>query len=68
MRLPSPPAMFQTSYQSALNVQIEQADDLNHKKLQDVEIGEARLILRSPNGSRFSVTVDNSGNLSATAL
>ena len=45
MRLPSPPAMFQTSYQSALNVQIEQADDLNHKKLQDVEIGEARLIL-----------------------
>lgn len=68
MRLPSPPAMFQTSYQSALNVQIEQADDLNHKKLQDVEIGEARLILRSPNGSRFSVTVDNAGNLSATAL
>ena len=68
MRLPSPPAMFQTSYQSALNVQIEQADDLNHKKLQDVEIGEARLILRSPNGSRFSVTVDNSGNLSAAAL
>ena len=68
MRLPSPPAMFQTSYQSALNVQIEQADDLNHKKLQDVEIGESRLILRSPNGSRFSVTVDNSGNLSATAL
>lgn len=68
MRLPSPPARFQTSYQSALNVQIEQADDLNHKKLQDVEIGEARLILRSPNGSRFSVTVDNSGNLSATAL
>ena len=68
MRLPSPPAMFQTSYQSALNVQIEQADDLNHKKLQDVEVGEARLILRSPNGSRFSVTVDNSGNLSATAL
>lgn len=68
MRLPSPPAMFQTSYQSALNVQIEQADDLNHKKLQDVEVGEARLILRSPNGSRFSVTVDNSGNLSAAAL
>tara|TARA_R110002020_G_scaffold323672_4_gene539421 strand:- start:8047 stop:8229 length:183 start_codon:yes stop_codon:yes gene_type:complete len=60
--------MFQTSYQSALNVQIEQADDLNHKKLQDVEVGEARLILRSPNGSRFSVTVDNSGNLSAAAL
>ena len=56
------------SYQSALSVQIEQADDLNHKKLQDIEVGEARLILRSPNGSRFSVTVDNLGNLSATAL
>lgn len=68
MRLPSPPPNYQASYQSALSVQIEQADDLNHKKLQDIEVGEARLILRSPNGSRFSVTVDNSGNLSATAL
>ena len=68
MRLPSPPPQYQVSYQSALSVQIEQADDLNHKKLQDVEVGEARLILRSPNGSRYSVTVDNSGNLSATAL
>ena len=68
MRLPSPPPAYQVSYQSALSVQIEQADDLNHKKLQDIEVGEARLILRSPNGSRFSVTVDNSGNLSATAL
>ena len=47
---------------------IEQEDQLNHKRLQDVEVGDARLILKSPNGPRYSITVDNSGNLGATAL
>tara|TARA_S200002703_G_scaffold30885_1_gene26903 strand:- start:134 stop:340 length:207 start_codon:yes stop_codon:yes gene_type:complete len=47
---------------------IEQEDQLNHKRLQDVEVGDARLILKSPNGTRYSITVDNSGNLGATAL
>ena len=47
---------------------IEQEDQLNHKRLQDVEVGDARLILKSPNGTRYCITVDNSGNLGATAL
>lgn len=47
---------------------IEQADASNHKKRQDIEVGEARLILTSPDGTRYSVTVDNAGNLGATAL
>jgi hypothetical protein len=51
-----------------MNLLIEQADGLNHKKNQDVEVGAARLILKSPNGTRYSITVDNSGNLGATAL
>lgn len=48
--------------------QIEQADQLNHKRNRDVEIGVARLILTSPNGTRYSVTVSNAGALSAVAI
>ena len=48
--------------------QIEQADQLNHKRNRDVEIGVARLILTSPNGTRYSVTVSNAGTLSAVAI
>ena len=48
--------------------QIEQADQLNHKRNRDVEIGFARLILTSPNGTRYAVTVSNVGALSAVAI
>ena len=47
---------------------LEAADQQNHKRNRDVEIGQARLILTSPNGTRYEVTVDNSGNLSTTSL
>jgi len=33
-----------------------------------LEIGAARLILKSPNGTRYEVKVDNSGNLSAATV
>ena len=48
--------------------QIEQADAENHKRNRDVEIGPGRLILTSPNGTRYSVEVDNAGNLSTSAV
>ena len=38
------------------------------RRTQDVEILKRRLILQSPNGDLWSVTVSNSGILSATAL
>jgi len=34
----------------------------------DVELVTTRIILRSPNGSRWALTVSNAGALSATAL
>lgn len=34
----------------------------------DVEIASGRLILTSPDGTRYSVTVDNAGNLSTTSI
>tara|TARA_R100001460_G_scaffold1454_3_gene5516 strand:- start:980 stop:1186 length:207 start_codon:yes stop_codon:yes gene_type:complete len=68
MRLQNPPEQYSASYQSSINLDLEQSDELNHKKNQDVEVGAARLILRSPNGTRYSVTVDNSGTLSAASI
>jgi len=68
MRLQNAPDQYSASYQSSINLDLEQSDELNHKKNQDVEVGAARLILRSPNGTRYSVTVDNSGTLSAASI
>ena len=68
MRLQNAPAQYSSTYQSSINLDLEQSDELNHKKNQDVEVGAARLILRSPNGTRYSVTVDNSGTLSAASI
>jgi len=68
MILPTAPEVYDPIDTNKMNLLIEQADGLNHKKNQDVEVGAARLILKSPNGTRYSITVDNSGNLGATAL
>ena len=68
MKLPRPSDNYDMRIESQRNLQIEQADYDNHKKRQDVEVDDARLILKSPNGTRYSVTVDNSGNLSAASI
>lgn len=47
--------------------QVEHADAMNYKRDRDLEIGDNRVILTSPNGSRYALTVDNAGVL-GTAL
>lgn len=47
---------------------MERADAENYKSNQDIELRQNRLILRSPNGTRYEVTVGNTGTLSATAI
>ena len=68
MKLPNPPTGYDRRDQAETRVLMERADYLNHKRNQDVEIGAARLILTSANGTRFSVVVSNAGVLSATAI
>jgi hypothetical protein len=68
MRLPNATDKYDSTTINQMNLLIEQADGLNHKKNQDVEVGAARLILKSPNGTRYSITVDNAGTLGATAI
>ena len=68
MRLPTPGSNFDQRAETQRNLLIEQADDLNRKKNQDIELGNERLILQSPDGTRFKLQVDNSGNLSASSI
>lgn len=47
---------------------IEAEDRRNHKRGRDIEVGVGRVILTSPDGTRWAVEVDNSGVLSASSL
>jgi hypothetical protein len=74
MRLPIPRETWSRDYQQRLNVELERADAANRKSGRDIELSRGdgvrseRLVLRSPNGTRWEITVDNSGNLAATSL
>lgn len=68
MKVPTPPPTYQPVAEAQRNFLIETADRQNRKINADVEIASSKLILTSPNGSRFSVVVSNAGALSATAL
>lgn len=55
--------------QDRLRADLDKMDAKNRKTGQDVEIaGSERLILASPNGSRWSIVVSNAGALSAVEL
>jgi hypothetical protein len=68
VRLPSPTPRYSVTNEAQRNLTLELADNLNHKKSQDVEIGDGRLILQSPNGTRYQLTISNAGVVGATAL
>lgn len=68
MKLPIPQGQYSRTVEVDRNRLIEMADAMNHKRNRDVEIADTRLILTSPNGTRYSVTVDNAGVISTTAI
>jgi hypothetical protein len=68
MTAPRPPSGYEQRWASEVKRDIERRDAQNHKRGRDVEIGAARLILTSPNGTRYAVAVDNSGALTVTAI
>lgn len=69
MKLPIPPNRYDPSFEAQRNAFIEQADLQSHKKAADLEIVlPQRLILRSPNGSRWVISVSNAGAIVVTAL
>ena len=68
MKLRTPPQVYSQKAETERNGQIERADAENHKRGRDVEVGDARLTLKSPDGKRWSITVSNAGAISATAI
>jgi hypothetical protein len=68
MRLPLPSQEYRSSIIQQTNNVLELEDNKNFKKDTDMNINDGRLILKSPNGTRYQVTVDNSGNLGTTAI
>ena len=68
MILPEAQRNYDFVRENQRNNVIEQADNLNRKKNQDIELRGERLILQSPNGTRFSITVADNGTVSAVSL
>lgn len=68
MRLPDPPQRYSQDHQSDIQVRLEAEDQKAHKRGRDIEVSPARLILASPDGTRWSVTVDNAGVLSTSVV
>lgn len=68
MNLPNAPEKYSREDQSRFRTEVAQEDKHNLKRNADVELApRARILIRSPNGTRFKITVDNAGVLSAVA-
>lgn len=69
MNIPRPPASYDQRTEQERNRAIEQADQLNLKKNEDLRIiSPVRLIMDSPDGTEWVITVDNTGAFAATSL
>ena len=68
MILPRPPAAYDLRNESELRAALEREDRNNQKLTRDVVIEGRRLVLVSPDGTRFALTVSNAGVLAAVAV
>ena len=64
MKLPTPDDQF---LRESFRI-LERMDNNNFKKNQDLEIGQNRIILMSPNGTRYALVVSNTGALSTVVV
>lgn len=69
MKLQRPSANYDFIDQQSLRRALELADALNRKKNADIELGQnEKIVIRSPNGTRYYLTVSDVGALSATTM
>jgi hypothetical protein len=68
VHLPPPGDAYDPNNEAQARRAIELADQDNRKTTQDVEISKQRLILTSPDGTRWNIKVSNAGTISATSL
>ena len=68
MNLQQPGGVWDRNAEIQRNEEIRRADQANHKRGQDIEVAPGRVILSSPDGTRWSIGLDNSGNVSFSTL
>lgn len=69
MKLPRPPSAYSEHDQGQMRAAIEMEDAKTFKKGRDVEMtAGTKLILQSPNGTRYYLTASNLGALTLTAV
>jgi len=69
MILPNPPGTYLQAYFAPVLQQIARLLTTSYQKGSDVELNsDQRLIIVSPNGTRYQITVDNSGTLSTSTV
>jgi len=68
MRLPDQPNTYDQFIERQRSLALEQADSLNRKKNQDIEVGGERIILQSPSGTRFKLVVNDLGVVTASPV
>jgi hypothetical protein len=68
MKLPAASFQYDQKDNQTVRSILEKTDMENHKRGRDVEISPGRLVIKSPDGTRWSIEVDNSGNVSASSL
>ena len=65
-RLPSPPEQYAVRDQSRIHQVIEEELDKRWERFQDIEVPTSRIILTSPDGTRYELTVDDAGVVGTT--
>lgn len=68
MILPRVGNLYNPFQERVRNQTLENEDARNRKVGSDVELGDNLLIIKSPDGTRFYLTVANDGTLSTTEI
>lgn len=68
MKLANPAPVYSRADELERNRALELADMQNHKRGRDIEVGAGRVIVKSPDGTRWEITVSNAGVVGASAV
>lgn len=68
MKLPKAPPQYDPRDQDVVRSSMERLAREKHSTNADLELGLGRLILESPNGTKYKIEVSNAGALSASTL
>lgn len=69
MSLPRAPEKYEQRWATEVLRQLDQRALTNFSKGSDIELGQdERIIMRSPNGTRWAIAVDDAGVIFTTAL